>query len=72
MFKKYNMENVGDIVAEAGVGVAAAGRLMTELKALKESAEIDGSLTLTGGKVHKVLSYRETYDRVNNPLKKEN
>jgi len=71
MFKKANLETLGDLVADAGVGVASAGRIVTELKALKDSVEIDGHLSPTAGQVRKVLSYREAMDRVNNPTKEK-
>ena len=71
MFGKYNLEKIGDLVADAGVGVASAGRIVTELKALKESVEVDGTMAPTAGRGPKVLSYRQAYDRVNSPFKKE-
>jgi hypothetical protein len=59
MFGKYNMAKIGEGLVAAGVSVEAAGKILTDIKAQRDTVTIDGTLpTVTK---QKVLSYREVY-----------
>ncbi len=60
MFGKYNMATVGEGLASAGVSVEAAGKILTDIKAQRDSVTIDGTLPTAPSKQN-VLSYNEIY-----------
>jgi ATP-dependent protease ClpP protease subunit len=67
MFGKYNMAKIGEGLVAAGVSVEAAGKILTDIKAQRDSVAIDG--TLPTSVKQNVLSYTEIYARLNGVAK---
>ena len=59
MYGKYNMAKIGEGLAAAGVTVEVAGKILTDIKARRDSVAIDGTLPMASRP--KILSYREVY-----------
>jgi ATP-dependent protease ClpP protease subunit len=64
MFGKYGMAKIGEGLAAAGVSVEVAGKILTDIKAQRDSVTIDGTLPTKSPKQN-VLSYNEIYARQN-------
>jgi len=67
MYGKYNLEKIGESLSAAGISIAAAGQILTEIKAQRDSVAIDG--TLPTSVKQNVLSYTEIYARLNGVAK---
>jgi ATP-dependent protease ClpP protease subunit len=68
MYGKYNMAKIGEGLAAAGVSVETAGKILTDIKAQRDSVTIDGTLPTSTSKQN-VLSYSEIYGRLNGDSK---